>query len=80
MGERASTADAQQAAYFRAELQVEREQLVADMGKRRALIDRPSESSRHHRVTLHSAEAEIRYLDSLIARLDSRFDDQGPAR
>lgn len=74
--DRASMADAQQAAYFRAELQAEREQLIADIGKRRALIERPSEVSRHQRATLHSAEAEIRYLDSLIARLDSRFASQ----
>ena len=66
------TADAQQAAYFRAELDAERRLLLADIGKRRALIDRPSKVARSHDVH-NNAEAQLRHIDWLIARLDSRF-------
>jgi hypothetical protein len=68
-----ATADAQQAAYFRAELDAERRLLLTQIGKRRALIERPSDASRRQRASVSSVEAEVRYLDSLIARLDSRF-------
>jgi hypothetical protein len=64
-------ADAQQAAYFRAELDAERRLLLADIGKRRALIDRPGDAG--HRVRATGAEAEVRHIDWLIARLDGRF-------
>jgi hypothetical protein len=79
----AAHADARQAAYFRAKLNAERQLLQVEIGKRRALIDRPSDAARRQRSSLNSAEAELRYLNSLIARLDSRFaagEDTAPNR
>ena len=77
--DQARGADAQQAAYFRAELDAERSLLLTQIGKRRALIDRPSDASRRQRASVNSVEAEIRYLDSLIARLDRRFSAGEPS-
>jgi hypothetical protein len=69
-------ADVAQAAYFRAELVAERQLLLAGLGKRRALIDRPTDSGGANALS-RRAEAEVRHLDYLIARLDRRFPDVG---
>lgn len=69
----AKVADTQQAAYFRSELAAERELLLTGIGKRQALVHRPGDAGRRMRASLRSAEAELRYLERLIAGLDSRF-------
>lgn len=68
----ARAADARQGAYFRAELVTRRDGLQDAIAKRRALIDRRAYSS-NLRAQVHDAEAEVRQLDRLIARLDRRF-------
>lgn len=65
-------ADAQQAAYFRAELTTERNQLMEGIAKRRAIIERRAYAS-SVRADATRAEAEVRYLDRLIASIDRRF-------
>ena len=70
--ETAYTADAEQAAYFRAELHAERRLLMADLAKRLPIIDRPGDVVRP-RVTLTQTEVQLRHIDWLIAQLDSRF-------
>jgi hypothetical protein len=60
----AAHADARQAAYFRVELNAERLVLQVEIGKRRALIDRPSDAARRQRSSVKSAEAELRYLSA----------------
>jgi hypothetical protein len=69
----AQRADIDQAAYFRSELEAERQLLLADIGKRQALIHRPADVG-HRRVSLTRAEVQLRHIDWLIAKLDSRFD------
>ena len=67
-----AAADAEQAAYFRESLDAERQQLLDGILKRRPLIDRRADASQP-RSAAHSADAEVRYLDLLIERLDRRF-------
>jgi UDP-N-acetylmuramate-alanine ligase len=74
----AEAADALQAAYFRRSLCAERAQLLAEICKRGdniAKTDRQGSASVTHRLGsyVRSAEAQVRYLDRLIARLDHRF-------
>jgi hypothetical protein len=70
----AQAADAMQAAYFRRSLCDERVELCAEIAKRREDIGRRVPHSTHRLGTrLRSAEAQLRYLDRLIARLDQRF-------
>ncbi len=69
----AQRADVEQAARFRFELETERQLLLADVGKRRALIDRPADAG-HGRVSLTRTEVQLRHIDWLLAKLDSRFD------
>ena len=74
----AEAADALQAAYFRRSLCAERAQLLAEICKRGDNIakrtDRGSASATHRLGSyVRSAEAQMRYLDRLIARLDHRF-------
>ena len=74
----AETADALQAAYFRRSLCAERAQLLAEICTRddniAKRIDRGSASAMHRLGSyVRSAEAQVRYLDRLIARLDHRF-------
>lgn len=64
-------ADEKQAAYFRAELETARQALLDEVVKRRALIERPRDVGRPTRVM--SAEAELRHIEWLMARLDRRF-------
>lgn len=71
--EAAQRADVEQAAYFRSELEAERQLLLADIGKRQPLIHRPA-SVDHGRVSLTRTEVQLRHIDWLIAKLDSRFD------
>jgi len=71
-------ADALQAAYFRRSLCDERAQLLAEICKGRDdLTKRTDRGNTHafHRLgsRLRSVEAQVRYLDRLIARLDHRF-------
>ena len=68
----AQRADVEQAAYFRSELEAERQLLLADNGMRLALIHRPADAG-HGRVALTRTEAQLRHIDWLIAKLDSRF-------
>jgi hypothetical protein len=69
----AQRADVEQAAYFRAELEAERQLLLADIGKRQPLIQRPAAAG-HGRVSLTRTAGHLRHIDWLIAKLDSRFD------
>jgi hypothetical protein len=68
-------ADAEQAAYFRVSLDAERQQLLGGILKRRPLLERRADAARLHSA-IHRAEAEVRYLDDLIERLDCRFASQ----
>jgi hypothetical protein len=67
-----------QAAYFRGCLADEREEVAAHAAKQRAEMasrlraDHLS-SMRRMRAQVRSLEAELRYLDGLIAKLDRRF-------
>lgn len=74
MGSASSMRDAEreQAVYFRAEIEAERQILLANLGKRPPLIDRPAGADRAP-LSLTETEGHIRHLDWLIARLDSRF-------
>ena len=69
----AQRADVEQAAYFRTELEAQRSLLLADIGKRQAIINRPADAG-HGRVSLTGTEVQLRHIDWLIAKLDSRFD------
>jgi hypothetical protein len=69
----AQRADVEQAAYFRSELQAQRQLLLADIGKRQPLIQRPADAGQG-RVSLSRSEVQLRHIDWLIARLDNRFD------
>jgi hypothetical protein len=74
----AQGADLMQAAYFRRSLCDERAQLCSEIAERRDYIDRRHERSHSDTAQrlgshLRSAEAQLRYLDRLIARLDHRF-------
>jgi hypothetical protein len=69
------------AAYFRRSLCDERAHLLAEISKRRDdITKRADRSSTHarHRLGSHlrSVEAQARYVDQLIARLDQRFANQ----
>jgi hypothetical protein len=75
----AQRADVEQAAYFRTELESERRLLLADIGKRPPLINRPADAG-HGRVSLTGTEVQLRQIDWLIARLDSRFDRNADER
>jgi hypothetical protein len=68
----AAAADAMQAAHFRESLVAERAHLLDSIVKRRAIIDRRTNAN-HLRSQARSAEAEVRYIDRLIERLDRRF-------
>ncbi len=68
----AVAADAMQAAHFRVSLAAERDQLLASIVKRRAIIDRRTNAN-HMRSQVRTAEAEVRQLNRLIERLDRRF-------
>lgn len=74
-----AAADVAQAAYFRASLLDERERLAVELGKRRSDIAHRTVGGRRTSVVirlashLRSVEAELRYVDGLIARLDRRF-------
>lgn len=74
----AMAADAMQAAYFRGCLAGEREQIAGHVGKHREELGHRFDvgslaGTSHLRSQVRSLEAEIRYLDSLIAKLDRRF-------
>ena len=76
--EASKAADAKQAAYLRASLCDERAHLVAEVSHRQADIARRTERGSTHALNrlgsqLRSAEAEVRYVDRLIARLEHRF-------
>jgi hypothetical protein len=71
-------ADALQAAYFRRSLCNERAHLLAEISKRRDDIADRAERGNTQALqrlgsTLRSTEAQVRYVDRLIARLDHRF-------
>ncbi len=71
-------ADAMQAAYFRGCLADEREEVAAHAAKQRAemasrLQANHLSSTRRMRAQVRLLEAELRYLDGLIAKLDRRF-------
>ena len=78
-------ADVMQAAYFRGYLANERAGVAAHIAKQRAdLAARPeanqSPSTRRMLSQVRSMEAELRYLDGLIAKLDTRFPASWSAR
>ncbi|TPG35753.1 hypothetical protein [Mycolicibacterium hodleri] len=71
-------ADAMQAAYFRGTLADERELIAAHAQKHRDEVARRIAAGMmsgipHLRSQVRSHEAELRYLDGLIAKLDRRF-------
>jgi hypothetical protein len=73
-----AAADAIQAAYFRECLDDERRQRVGQIRKRQAEVTKRTEAGQlssvgRLRSQLRSVEAEVRYLDRLIERLDRRF-------
>jgi hypothetical protein len=68
----AMAAEAQQGAYFRTELVTRRDHLEETILKRRALVERRAYAARL-RAEVKAAEAEVRELNWLIARLDRRF-------
>jgi hypothetical protein len=74
-----------QAVYFRSSLTEERQGLLLDIARRSAEITRRTHSGQvsavgRLRSQIRSAEAELRYLDGLIDRLDSRFAPDGEQR
>jgi hypothetical protein len=74
----AEAADTLQAAYFRTSLCEERGHLLAEIAKRRDEITKRTERGSTYAIDrlrshLRSVEAQVRYLDGLIARLDHRF-------
>jgi hypothetical protein len=74
----AAAADAMQAVYFRGCLADERERIAAHAEKQRsAMVTRlqadRSSSRRRMQSRVRSLEAQLRYLDGLIAKLDRRF-------
>jgi hypothetical protein len=72
----AEAADARQAAYFRTSLNDERERLRSEIAKRRDYIaHRNSTTSVTARLRsdLRGVEAQLHYLEGMIARLDRRF-------
>jgi hypothetical protein len=76
--EAAEAADVLQAAYFRRSLIDERAHLLAEVAKRRDNIAARVEHGRTQATArlgsqLRSVEAQVRYVDRLIARLDHRF-------
>jgi hypothetical protein len=76
----AVAADAMQAAYFRGTLADEREQIAEHVATcRNELAQCLTTGSRsaipHLRSQVQTMEAELRYLDELIAGLDRRFAD-----
>jgi hypothetical protein len=76
--EAAQAADELQAAYFRVSLVNERDQLAAHVEKQQAEIARrnhlgSSSALRRLRLQVRIVEAELRYVDGLIQRLDRRF-------
>ena len=75
------TADAQQAAYLRASLVEQRDQLAGLLAKRRDEIVRRTGEGHHSvigrlRSQARSEEAQLRYIEGMITRLDRRFTDQ----
>jgi hypothetical protein len=68
----AFAADAEQAAYFRATLLAQREQLLDVITSRHALREGGTDGD-HTASRARRAEAEARYIDRMIAGLDRRF-------
>jgi hypothetical protein len=74
----ARVADALQAAYFRGCLAHEREQAAEHLGKYRLELEHRFETgalsgTSHLQSQVRSLDAELRYIDRLIAKLDRRF-------
>ncbi|MBJ7340972.1 hypothetical protein [Mycolicibacterium sp.] len=74
----AVAADVMQAAYFRATLSDERDHINARLSKHRGLLAQRSGGGSmsglaHLTSQVRALEAELRYLDGLIASLDRRF-------
>jgi hypothetical protein len=74
----AMAADAMQAAYFRRYLATERRQIATHVDKYRDELQHRSDAgalsgTSHLRSQVRSLEAELRYVDGLIDRLDRRF-------
>jgi len=75
------SADAMQAIYFRAFLEDERRQLVAEIAKREAEVMKRTEAGQRSalgrlRAQTRAVEAELRYVDRLIQGLAGRFTDR----
>lgn len=75
------SADAMQAIYFRAFLEDERRQLVAEIAKREAEVMKRTEAGQRSalgrlRTQTRAVEAELRYVDRLIQGLVGRFADR----
>jgi hypothetical protein len=77
-GDDSVAADAMQAAYFRGTLADEREQIAGHVAKHREEMARclttgSMSAVPHLRSQVRTMEAELQYLDELIAGLDARF-------
>ncbi|BBZ29267.1 hypothetical protein MMAD_35620 [Mycolicibacterium madagascariense] len=77
-GDDGLAADAMQAAYFRGTLVDERQQVAAHVAEHRdemarCLTSGSASAVTHLRAQVASMEAELLYLDELIAGLDRRF-------
>jgi hypothetical protein len=73
-----AAADAMQAAYFRACLDGERRQLIADIAKHEAELVTQTEAGHlpaigRLRAQIRAVHAELRYVDKLVERLTRRF-------
>jgi hypothetical protein len=73
-----AAADAMQAAYFRGYLMDERRHLVAEIAKREAELSKRTDAGQlsaigRLRAQIRAVQAELRYVDQLVERLNGRF-------
>jgi hypothetical protein len=73
-----AAADAMQAAYFRGYLMDERRHLVAEIAKREAELIKRTDAGQlsaigRLRAQIRAVQAELRYVDQLVERLNGRF-------
>jgi hypothetical protein len=74
----AGAANEQQAAYLRAELELERGRLIAKIAEVESLTRNGYSTSRNIRE-LHAAEADLKHVEAMIDRMRQRFGSPGGA-